>query len=95
MNKYPEAKYSDLKRFFTDSLMDPGYKFIGLLATVDEWNRWRNENKLKRYYVSGADSIYISSDGIQFYVNTQWTLNSVKKVIELAEREGFNIQSQQ
>lgn len=95
MNKYPEAKYSDLKRFFTDSLMDPGYKFIGLLATVDEWNRWRNENKLKRYYVSGADSIYVSSDGIQFYVNTQWTLNSVKKVIELAEREGFNIQAQQ
>lgn len=94
MEKHPEATYADLKRFFTDSLMDSGYKFIGLLATVEEWNRWRNENKLKRYYVSAADSIFVSADGVQFYVNTQWTLNSVKKVIELAEREGFSIESQ-
>ena len=55
---------------------------------------WRNENKLKRYYVSASDSIFVSADGVQFYVNTQWTLNSVKKVIELAEREGFSIESQ-
>ena len=95
MEKYPNASYSDLKRFFTDSLLDSGYKFIGLLATVEDWNKWRNDNKLKRYYVSGVDSIFTSSDGVQFYVNTQWTLNSVKKVIELAEREGFNIKSQQ
>ncbi len=94
MEKYPEAAYTDLKRFFTDSLLDSGYKFIGLLTTVEEWNKWRNDNKLKRYYVSGGDSIFVSSDGIQFYVNTQWTLNSVLKVVELAEREGFNIQSQ-
>jgi hypothetical protein len=94
MEKHPEATYADLKRFFTDSLMDSGYKFIGLLATVEEWNRWRNENKLKRYYVSASDSIFVSADGVQFYVNTQWTLNSVKKVIELAEREGFSIESQ-
>ena len=95
IEKYPNASYSDLKRFFTDSLLDSGYKFIGLLATVEDWNKWRNDNKLKRYYVSGVDSIFTSSDGVQFYVNTQWTLNSVKKVIELAEREGFNIKSQQ
>ena len=49
MEKHPEATYAELKRFFTDSLMDSGYKFIGLLTTVEEWNRWRNENKLKRY----------------------------------------------
>lgn len=93
MNKHPDATYVDLKRFFTDSLLEKGYKFIGLLATVDDWNNWRNDNKLKRYYVSPADAIFVSSDGIQFYVNTQWTLNSVKKVVELAEREGFDVQS--
>ncbi len=94
MEKYPDATYADLKRFFTDSLLDSGYKFIGLLATIDEWNNWRNDNKLKRYYVSAADAVYVSADGVPFYVNTQWTLNSVKKVVELAEREGFNVQSQ-
>ena len=94
MEKYPDATYTDLKHFFTDSLLDTGYKFIGLLATVEEWNSWRNDNKLKRYYVSPADAIFISSDGVQFYVNTQWTLNSVKRVVELAEREGFDVQSQ-
>lgn len=93
MEKYPDATYADLKRFFTDSLLESGYKFIGLLVTVDEWNNWRNDNKLKRYYVSPADAVFVSSDGVQFYINTQWTLNSVKKVVELAEREGFDVQS--
>lgn len=93
MEKYPDATYADLKRFFTDSLLESGYKFIGLLVTVDEWNNWRNDNKLKRYYVSQADAVFVSSDGVQFYINTQWTLNSVKKVVELAEREGFDVQS--
>ena len=94
MAKYPDATYADLKRFFTDSLLDTGYKFIGLLATVEEWNNWRNDNKLKRYYVSASDAVFKSSDGVKFYVNTQWTLNSVKRVVELAEREGFDVQSQ-
>lgn len=94
MEKYPDATYADLKRFFTDSLLDTGYKFIGLLSTVEEWNNWRNDNKLKRYYVSAADAVFTSADGIQFYINTQWTLNSVKRVVELAEREGFDVQIQ-
>lgn len=93
MEKHPEATYADLKKFFTDSLLDSGYKFIGLLATVEEWNSWGNENKLKRYYVSAADSVFISADDVHFYVNTQWTLNSVKRVVELAEREGFEVTS--
>lgn len=94
MEKHPSASYTELKRFFSDSLLDSGYKFIGLLATVDEWNNWRNDNKLKRYYVSAGDSLFVSSDGVSFYVNTQWTLSSVKRVVELAEREGFNVKSQ-
>ncbi len=94
MAKYPNATYDDLKRFFTDSLLESGYKFIGLLATTEEWNNWRNDNKLRRYYVSAADAVFTSSDGVSFYVNTQWTLNSVKNVVELAEREGFDVQSQ-
>lgn len=94
MAKYPDATYADLKRFFTDSLLESGYKFIGLLVTVEDWNNWRNDNKLKRYYVSPADAVFVSSDGVRFYVNTQWTLGSIKKVVELAEREGFDVQSQ-
>ncbi len=94
MAKYPDATYADLKRFFSDSLLDSGYKFIGLLATIGEWNSWSNENKLKRYYVSPSDAVFTSSDGISFYVNTQWTLNSVKEVVKLAEREGFSVRSQ-
>ena len=94
MEKYPYAKYADLKRFFTDSLLESGYKFIGLIVTTEEWNNWRNDNKTKRYYVNANDAEFVSSDDVHFYVNTQWTLNSIKNIVELAEREGFNIQSQ-
>lgn len=93
MEKYPNATYTELKRFFTDSLLESGYKFIGLLVTVEEWNNWRNDNKLKRYYVSPSDAVFVSWDGVKFYVNTQWTLKSIKNVVELAEREGFDVQS--
>ena len=93
MEKYPNATYTELKRFFTDSLLESGYKFIGLLVTVEEWNNWRNDNKLKRYYVSPSDAVFVSGDGVKFYVNTQWTLKSIKNVVELAEREGFDVQS--
>ena len=93
MEKYPSATYAELKRFFTDSLLESGYKFIGLLVTVEEWNNWRNDNKLKRYYVKPSDAVFVSSDGVNFYVNTQWTLKSIMSVVELAEREGFEIQS--
>lgn len=95
MRKYPEATYQDLKNFFPNSLLESNHRHKGLFITVNDWNKWNAAGKPGRYYVNKKDSIFTSSDGIEFYVNTQWTLNSIKKVIKLAEKEGFTIKSKE
>lgn len=89
IKKYPKATYDELAQTFCSELLEAGYRFKGLLCPIEEWNSWENEYKTRRYYVAGDDSIFQSSDGCQFYVNTQWTLESVNNVIQIAEREGF------
>lgn len=93
IKKYPQATYNDLVQIFCPELLEAGYRFKGLLCPIKEWNSWTNEYKAKRYYVAGNDSIFQSSDGCQFYINTQWTLDSVKNVIKIAEKEGFWVSS--
>jgi hypothetical protein len=93
INKYPDVNFLELKRIFNTELLESGYRHKGLLCPVEVWNEWINENKSRRYYVSGEDSTFESADGYKFYVNTQWTLKSVKKIVEIAEREGFIVTS--
>lgn len=93
IKKYPEVSFEELCKVFHPNLLESGYRFKGLLCKVEVWQAWENENKSKRYYTSYADSIYNTKDGVEFYVNTQWTLKSVKNIVEIAEREGFTITS--
>lgn len=89
--KYPSITFAELKKVFSDSLLESGYKFKGLLLPIDEWNSWQYDAKMRRYSVTAPDSILTSSDNVRFYVNNQWTLPSVKKIVEIAEREGFTV----
>ncbi len=93
LEKHPTSTFEELKRVFPDSLLESGYRFKGLLCKIEDWNNWENDNKMKRYYVDGPGAVFKTSDGEKFYINTQWTINSVKNVIEVAEREGFVVTS--
>ena len=95
MEIHPNASFDELKRIFPDSLLESGYRFKGLLCKVEDWNNWQNDNKMKRYYVDGPDAVFKASTGERFYVNTQWTIGSVKNVVAVAEREGFVVTSKQ
>lgn len=94
MKKYPSITFGDLCKVFHSDLMESGYKFKGLLCRVDIWESWEYENKSKRYYTSAADSKFKTADGTDFFVNTQWTLKSVKNIVDIAEREGFIVSFQ-
>lgn len=89
--KHKKMTYGELKEVFPDSLLDPGFRFIGLLCPVSAYNDWDNAYKQRRYHPDWPDSKLISSDGIEFYVNTQWTLNSVQNIIQIAKDDHWDV----
>ena len=47
-------------------------------------------NKRKRHFV-GDNDILESSDGVKFVVTTEWSINTIYNIVELAKKEGFQI----
>lgn len=91
MQKYPNVTFKELKSKFPDKLCSPGYTFKGLLVTEKDYNAWNNKYKEKRYQPNKPGRKLISSDGIVFYVNTQWTIDAMKKFIKIAKDEGWEV----
>lgn len=86
---HPEVLYEELKSKFKDKFCLGGYKFIGFLCTENEYNAWDNIYKEKRYQPYRRR--LVSSDGIVFYVNTQWTKQSVDNLVKMAKADGFSV----
>lgn len=93
LENHPGLAYKDIKQKFNDRLCASGYKFIGFLCTEEEYNAWNNKNKEKRYQPNKPFRRLVSSDGIAFYVNTQWTLDAMKKIVKLAKEEGMDVET--
>ncbi len=90
VNKYNQLSYSELKSIFQDSLMESSFRFKGLLCTIEDFTNWDNIYKNKRYKVND-DNLLVSSDGVQFYVNSQWTKDSVENIIRVVKDYGFEV----
>jgi len=91
IKKHSKMTFEEIQAKFPDSLMDSGYKFKGLICSKEIYDSWENPYKDRRYGVNREDTLLKSSDGIEFYVNTQWTKNSVENVIQLAKADGWEI----
>lgn len=93
LERHPDLSYSLIKEKFNDRLCAQGFNFIGFLCTEEEYQLWNNKNKEKRYQPNKPMRRLVSADGIAFYVNTQWTQESMKKIVKLAKEEGFNVET--
>ena len=89
--KHKKMTFAELKEVFPDSLLDSGFKFIGLLCPVSAYNDWDNAYKQRRYHPDWLNAKLVSSDGIEFYVNTQWTYNSVQNIIQIAKNDHWEV----
>ena len=94
VQKYPECTYKQLKAKFSDKLCASGFKFIGFLCTEEEYDAWDNKNKEKRYLPTKPNRRLLSNDEIAFFVNTQWTQESMKKIVKIAKEEGWEVNTQ-
>lgn len=93
VERHPELTYQKLKAIFNDSLCASGFKCIGLLCTEQEYKDWKNKHKERRYQPNKPHRRLVSADGIAFYVNTQWTQESIKKIVKMAKEEGMDVES--
>lgn len=91
MESHPQITYKELKRKYPDRLCASGYKFRGFLCTEKDYVEWNNKYKERRYQPNKENHRLTSSDGIVFFVNTQWTKESVDKLVKLAKSDGFSI----
>ena len=91
----PSLTYAQLKKIFNDDLCASGFKFRGFLCSEDVYNAWESELKDKRYQPSKPGRRLVSSDGIVFFVNTQWTNDAFMNIIKLAESFGYEVKEQE
>lgn len=91
LKKHPEKTFEELKKVFHTDLCSPGFKCIGMICSEEEHSVWNNKYKNKRYSLGQPDGRLQSSDGIYFYVNTQWSIEGMAGIINLAKSEGFRV----
>lgn len=91
IKKHKEMTYKEIKEKFPDSLMESGFVFQGLICPVDTYEKWDNQYKERRYRANDSNNKLKSSDGVEFYVNTQWTADSVQNIIQIAKDDHWKV----
>lgn len=91
IEKHPDITYDALKLIFHDGLLEHRHRVRGLLFKKEDYDAWTRPDKAQRYGAKQANAILTAPDGVQFYVNTQWTQGSVLNIIEIAKQEGIKI----
>lgn len=89
----PQTTFKKLKEIFSDDLLEKKFKYIGFLCSHKDLNNWDTKENYKnqRYRFHKGDSQLVSGDGVIFFVSTQWTAESIKGVIKIANKLGYSI----
>lgn len=95
IKKYNNMTYAEIERKFPKELIiESGFRCNGLVCLVEEYEQWNHssKDKPKRYYhVNMPDGKLISADGKEFYVNSQWTKESIQNILEIAKEDGWSV----
>lgn len=91
IEKHRNLTFAQIKERFPDTLLESGYKFLGLICPVSAYEQWDNKYKVRRYRADNPESKLRSFDGIEFYVNTQWTAASVQNIIQIAKDDNWEV----
>ena len=91
LDKHKKLTFAEIKNKFPDSLMDSGYVHLGLICPVSAYDQWDNKYKVRRYHPDLTGRKLVSADGIEFYVNTQWTKESVQNIIQIAKDDHWDV----
>lgn len=102
LEKNPSLTFAQLQLRFPDNLLGSNFRREGVLVSKDKLDASprNDEQKQKWYYaikgIRAKDGTYksallTSGDGVQFYVNNQWTIDKIQPILEMAEKDGWVI----
>lgn len=92
LEKNPSLTLAQLKEKFPDKLLG-GYKVLGFIVAAQTLKEsdMPERKKQKCYYIKDDSYRLVSGDEIPFFVNNQWTIESISAVIKIAENDGWCI----
>jgi len=91
LEKHNKLTYAEIKEKFPDSLLETRHKCLGLICPVSVYEQWDYKYKTIKYHADKPESKLLSDDGIEFYVNTQWTAPSIQNIIQIAKEDGWDV----
>jgi hypothetical protein len=84
--------FPQLEILFPKSILT-GYQYCGIVATretIDSSSHVLSAKK-KAYHYGDDKYLLKASDGVEFYVSTQWMRDSFKKLISIANNQGYRV----
>ena len=93
LEQNPSLTFAELQEKFPDTLLDSNFRRLGVLVTKEVMDASTKDIKQKQkwYYVKDSTYLLTSGDGVQFYVNNQWTIDKIQPILKMAEADGWTI----
>jgi hypothetical protein len=85
--KEKTTDFGTLKNIFRDELQGS----TGVINKLD-FVETKYANKSNKRHFTGNDEILVSKDNVQFVVSTEWGKDNVNNIVDLARKQGFEIQ---
>lgn len=94
LQRDPSLTFGQLQDIFPETL-NSRFKSLGMLVKKTDMDASNKsiEYKQKCYYVKNSAYLLKSADGVEFYVNNQWTIDDIQKVLERAKSDGWSIET--
>ncbi len=84
--EHPTKSFAEIEQVFK-----PEYQgSMGVIRTID-YIRSKGYKDAKSRYFMGKDEVLYDSCGVSFVVCTQWKIDSVTNIVNLARRLGYNV----
>ena len=80
------SNFSSLKNLFKDEYQGS----TGVINEI-EYVKTKYANKSDKRHFTAKDEILESADGVKFVVSTQWGKHNITEIVDLARREGFQV----
>lgn len=90
VHQHKNLSYKEIEDVFPKDLQGSSK---GVINTLFEANEKYSDSKTKRYFMNEED-ILVSADNISFVVSTQWGIDNINKILEVAKKENYDIQIQ-